>query len=132
MPVSGEGFDEKDLKLVHYNMFQKPWKYEGILYEKYFWETAKKTPYYQMFKDVLNGYNDEKKRKDQEAGMKLLTYAEEIANNPNNFRRTLDVEREEMSSKQNVVLKTSEEFNVLDDFLNILFADDNPIGGECY
>ena len=131
MPVSNEGFDEKNLKLVHYNMFQKPWKYEGILYEKYFWETAKNTPYYDFFKQNLANFDDAKKQKDQEAGAKLLEYAKNIANDPNNFRNTLNRECECLAQKQQIELKPIEEICVLEDFLNFLFVD-NPVGNGCF
>ncbi|MFQ6723881.1 MAG: glycosyltransferase family 8 protein, partial [Clostridia bacterium] len=131
MPVSNEGFDEKDLKLVHYNMFQKPWKYEGILYEKYFWETAKNTPYYDFFKQTLANFDDTKKLKDQQAGANLLNYAKNIANDPNNFKNTLNRECECLAEKQHIQMKAIEEICVLEDFLNLLFADES-IGSECY
>ena len=131
MPVSNEGFDEKNLKLVHYNMFQKPWKYEGILYEKYFWETAKKTSYYDFFKQTLANFDDAKKLKDQQAGEKLLAYAKNIADDPNNFRNTLNGECMCLAEKQNIQMKAIEEICVLEDFLKFIFADDEPIGSEC-
>ena len=131
MPVTGEGFDEKNLKLVHYNMFQKPWKYEGILYEKYFWETAKNTPYYDFFKQNLANFDDAKKQKDQEAGAKLLDYAMNIANDANNFKNTLNRECECLAQKQQIELKSIEEICVLEDFLNLLFAD-KPVGNGCF
>jgi len=131
MPVSNEGFDEKNLKLVHYNMFQKPWKYEGILYEKYFWETAKKTSYYDFFKQTLANFDDAKKLKDQQAGEKLLAYAKNIADDPNNFRNTLNGECMCLAEKQNIQMKAIEDICVLEDFLKFIFADDEPIGSEC-
>lgn len=131
MPVSDEGFDEKDLKLVHYNMFQKPWRYEGILYEKYFWETAQKTPYYDFFKQTLANYDDAKKLKDQQAGEKLLAYAKNIADDPNNFRNTLNRECECLAQKQHVQVKAIEEICVLEDFLNFVFEEDEPVASGC-
>lgn len=131
MPVSNEGFDEKDLKLVHYNMFQKPWKYEGILYEKYFWQTAQKTPYYDFFKQTLANFDDAKKLKDQQAGEKLLAYAKNIADDPNNFKNTLNGECICLAEKQNIEMKAIEEICVLEDFLKFIFAEDEPIGSEC-
>ena len=131
MPVSNEGFDEKNLKLVHYNMFQKPWKYEGILYEKYFWETAKATPYYDFFKQTLANFDDAKKLKDQQAGENLLNYAKNIANDPNNFRNTLNHECICLAQKQNTEVKAIEEICVLEDLLKFIFTDEEPIGSQC-
>ena len=125
MPVSDEGFDEKDLKLVHYNMFQKPWKYEGVLYEKYFWETAKKTPYYQMLMDMRNNYTDEKKMNDQKAGETLLNYAKNIADNPTNFKKTLDRECKCLALQQHKQMEEGRDINILEDFLNLIFRDED-------
>ena len=131
MPVSNEGFDEKNLKLVHYNMFQKPWKYEGLLYEKYFWEAAKRTPYYDFFKQNLANFDESKQQKDQQAGEKLLAYAKNIADDSNNFKNTLHRECICLAEKQNVKVKAIEEICVLADFLNFIFAGNKPVGNGC-
>lgn len=123
MPIPDSNYDDKNLKLIHYNMFQKPWKYEGVLYEEYFWNYAKQTPYYDMLMDMRNSYTDEKKINDLKAGEKLLNYAKEIADNPANFKNTIDRECESLVQRQQVKVKPREEFNVLEDFLNLLFDD---------
>ena len=38
MPIDGVKLDEKDLKLIHYNLSFKPWLADGIKYEEYFWK----------------------------------------------------------------------------------------------
>ena len=130
MPIADPTFDEKDLYLVHYNMFDKPWKYEGVLYEKYFWDAAKKTPYYDMLLKMREDYGDDRKQKDKQALQNLINYADQVAKDPNNFKRTLDREREALAKEQEIELKSAEEFNILDDFLN-LFFDDEPVASEC-
>ena len=39
MPVGRKTIPHKDVKLVHYNFAHKPWHYESVLYEEYFWKT---------------------------------------------------------------------------------------------
>lgn len=46
MPFPNPRVKEKDIKLLHFNLDQKPWQKDGILYEKYFWEYARQTEYY--------------------------------------------------------------------------------------
>ena len=46
MPFPNPRVKEKDIKLLHFNLDQKPWQKEGILYEKYFWEYARQTEFY--------------------------------------------------------------------------------------
>lgn len=128
MPIPDPDFDEKDLKLVHYNMFQKPWRYEGVLYENYFWETAKKTPYYEELLQVRANYTDEKKLNDQKAGEKLLEYAKNIADDPTNFKNTLNRECRCLLEKQHKEMQENKELNILDDFLNLIFGEQEDGG----
>lgn len=46
MPFPNPRIKEKDIKLLHFNLDQKPWQRDGILYEQYFWEYARQTEYY--------------------------------------------------------------------------------------
>lgn len=43
MPVGGDVENREDLKLIHYNLAFKPWHFENILFEEYFWKYAKET-----------------------------------------------------------------------------------------
>lgn len=43
MPIAGE--DAKTPKLIHYNLTMKPWHYDGVLYEEYFWHFAAQTEF---------------------------------------------------------------------------------------
>lgn len=130
MPSGGPLPDEKKLYLVHYNMFDKPWRYYGVLYENYFWDAAKKTQYYDMLVKMREDYGDERREKDKQSLQNLLEYANKVANDPNNFKKTLDRERELLAVKQQMEIKSNEDFNILDDFLN-LFFDEIPTLSEC-
>ena len=46
MPTEGKE-PLKNPKLIHYNLFQKPWCYDNIQYEEYFWKYAKDSGYYE-------------------------------------------------------------------------------------
>ena len=124
MPIPDSDFNEKDLKLVHYNMFQKPWRYSDVLFEKYFWETAKKTKYYDMLLEMRNNYTEEKKQKDIEAGTKLLDYAKSIADDPENFKNTMAREYAEIAKRQHLIEEMNREKNILDDFFSFLTDDE--------
>ncbi|MCF0117329.1 MAG: glycosyltransferase family 8 protein [Bacilli bacterium] len=47
MPFPNYKIKEAFINLIHYNLDKKPWQQDGILYEKYFWECAKETEYYE-------------------------------------------------------------------------------------
>ena len=57
MPNIDEKFDDSDLHLIHFNMFQKPWNYDNVLYEEYFWKYAKETEYYGRKKQQSSAYS---------------------------------------------------------------------------
>ena len=42
MPTS-ESLSKEKLKIVHFNLFFKPWHYDGTRYEEYFWEYANRS-----------------------------------------------------------------------------------------
>ena len=79
------------LNLIHYNLSFKPWHYDNILYEEYFWECAKKTEFYDAILEMKNSYTDEEKQLDKENGDRLIVLAIKEAecvgdDNPNSFK----------------------------------------------
>lgn len=127
MPIQDDSFDEKNLYLVHYNMFEKPWKYEGVLYENYFWDVAKRTPYYDTLIQMRNNYN--RKEQDAEAYNNLVRYADKVANDPNNFKRTIEKVCRNLYAKLGIEFDESKGVHVLEDYLNVIFGEKNE-GGE--
>ena len=124
MPIPDENFDDKNLRLIHYNMYQKPWRYSNVLYENYFWDVAKTTKYYQFFIDTRNAYTEEMKANDSLASAKLLAYAKNIASDPTNFKNTVERESHLIAIKNHLQETESAEINVLDNFLNIIFNEE--------
>lgn len=76
-------------KLVHYNLSMKPWHYDGVLFEKYFWDTAKETPFYQTVLDKKANFTPEMAKKDEQGGVNLLALAQAEADSPYNYLRTV-------------------------------------------
>lgn len=87
--IEDKNFDESNLHLIHYNMFQKPWKYSNVPYEEYFWEYAKNTSYYNEILKMKKAYGEEAKKKDELAGINMLKKAEEIVMAKNTFHNVL-------------------------------------------
>lgn len=44
--------------LIHYNLFFKPWHFTKVQYEKYFWENAKETVFYDEIKSILDNFSE--------------------------------------------------------------------------
>ena len=70
-PVKQFYFNDKDVKIAHFKMAHKPWKYQGVLYEEYFWKYAKQTEHYRFFLKSLENFTEEDARADREAGERL-------------------------------------------------------------
>ena len=83
---------EKRLCLIHYNMFGKPWHYDGIPFGDYFWKYAKSSDYYEAILSEFKSYSDEKKRRDSLAEERMNEIALSITEGVN-FMNTVDARR---------------------------------------
>lgn len=65
-------------RLIHYNLFDKPWCFSGVQYEKYYWDFVETS----LFKDEVYAYRDsftdEQRKKDLEILNGMLNKAIEI------------------------------------------------------
>ena len=57
---------EKDLNIIHYLLIYKPWHFDNVLYQEYFWEYAKQTEYYDYILEILKTYRDIDRARDIE------------------------------------------------------------------
>lgn len=73
-------------KLIHYNLFSKPWCYDNIAYGEIFWEYAKETDYYEEIRAYKASYSEEQKAKDGECLALLIRRGAEIAASPLTFK----------------------------------------------
>ncbi len=87
MPVAGLGDDTP--KLIHYNLTMKPWHYDGVLYEEYFWKYAAQTEFLDFIKAAKANYTPKQMATDAEGGKRLVKLAQDEADNPNNFIRSV-------------------------------------------
>lgn len=71
-PIKVENFDEKNLKIIHYKLWYKPWLYSNILYQEYFWKYAKSTNFYDEIKEIHSNYSQTKMYADILAYKNLL------------------------------------------------------------
>lgn len=72
-------------KLIHYNMFNKPWHYEGVPYEKEFWDYAKTSEYYGELVASLASYTEEQRAADINGALKLAKHAALLAEEKTTF-----------------------------------------------
>ena len=85
MPTQGTEPIENP-KLIHYNLFAKPWCYDHVQYEEYFWEYAKKSGYFSEILSFKAKYSEENRKSDHEHLELMLARGEAIADAEMNFR----------------------------------------------
>ena len=94
MPIANDDFDDKDLKIVHYNLADKPWHYDNIRYKDYFWKYAKKTEYYNEICKIKENYSEEERFRDMQQFKTLKELAQKEADcvgDDRNYRREVQV-----------------------------------------
>jgi len=93
MPFEETGFDDVDLKIIHYTLGWKPWHYENVRYEEYFWQYASQTEYYDLLQNQLKTYGEDKKQKDMESYENLKNMAISDTLDYNNYKNTMEREQ---------------------------------------
>lgn len=74
-------------KLVHYNLFNKPWCYWGVQYESYFWEAANQTPFLEELLEYRDTYGIDRRMHDHESMGQLMKSSKEIPQKEVNFKK---------------------------------------------
>ena len=67
------------VKLVHFNLFNKPWHYKIVPGEKIFWNAARGTGFYGDLRRQQEGFNEEKQKIEQEKVAALIEKAGKLA-----------------------------------------------------
>ena len=73
--------------LIHYNLFSKPWCYDGVQYADAFWLYARDCGYWEEILAYKAGYTDEKKKADSDCLALLVRRGMEIPENEITFKK---------------------------------------------
>ncbi|MDO5480702.1 MAG: glycosyltransferase family 8 protein [Candidatus Saccharibacteria bacterium] len=65
----------KETKLVHFNLFNKPWHYKNVPGEKIFWNAARGTGFYGDLKRQQQAFDESKQKTDKEKVAALIEKA---------------------------------------------------------
>ena len=85
MPL--RGVPEKDeIGIVHYNLNNKPWRFDNIPYGEHFWRYAETSPYYRTILRVREQYNEPCRHADEMKIKELLECASRMVSEAFNFR----------------------------------------------
>ena len=89
MPPEGGGTGAilEHPNLIHYNLFQKPWCYDNIPYEDYFWRYAKGSPFYEDIVQHKETYSEEQKLADRTCLGNMVRKGPEVCKQPITFRK---------------------------------------------
>lgn len=98
MPIPTDSIEEKDLKIIHYNLIYKPWHVEDTLYKEYFWRYAEKTEFYDEIVKIKKSYTDEERFRDMEQYRKLKNLAQKETECVGDDRRN-HIDDEEITKK---------------------------------
>ena len=69
----------KETKLVHFNLFNKPWHYENVPGEKIFWNAARGTGFYGDLKRQQQNFDETRQKADKEKVEALIKKAAILA-----------------------------------------------------
>lgn len=85
LPEPAEG----GLNIVHYALYKKPWQYDDIINVEYFWQYAKKSPFYAEIKNRKDSFSDEQKAKKEQANIEIVEHAKRVIASNNTFKKVL-------------------------------------------
>lgn len=89
MPTEGKKPLENP-NLIHYNLFEKPWCYDNIQYEEYFWKYAKTSVFYEEILNFKKNYSKEQKDSDARCLELLIRKADEVHKNDVTFKKIFE------------------------------------------
>lgn len=73
--------------LIHYNLFSKPWCYDGVQYEEFFWHYAETSGFLPEIRAFKAAYTPEQMQADQECLELLIRRGGEISQQEITFRK---------------------------------------------
>lgn len=84
-PVANDVLPREELRIVHYLMTWKPWRYTDIPYQEYFWEYAVRTEFYDQLKGMLDSATVADMEKDKLVEKNLKALAESEISRPDGY-----------------------------------------------
>ena len=92
--------DESQIKLIHYNLCDKPWNKE-VPFEKYFWEYAKQTEFYAELEEMKKNYTEEQRFNDKNITLQLIELAKKESDCVGDDRDKCYAKNEEAEKEEN-------------------------------
>lgn len=80
---------EGEKNIVHYALYKKPWQYDDVLDGEFFWNYAKKSPFYSEILRNKAAFSDEEKAKKEAAAKEILEHAVAIVASEYTFSKMI-------------------------------------------
>ncbi len=91
MPTS-ESTSKEKLKIVHFNLFFKPWHYDGTRYEEYYWKYANNSSFIKEILAEKKEFAEKKGKSDEERLAQMVDRVKEILASDVTFRSVFNEE----------------------------------------
>lgn len=85
MPLVCEG----KKNIVHYALYKKPWQYDDVMDGDYFWNYAKKSPFYEIILERRAAFGDEQRAEKEATAKEILVHAQKIVDSDCTFVKKL-------------------------------------------
>ena len=94
MPIEGSE-DFQNPKLIHYNLFDKPWCYDDVQYGDYFWKYAEDSGFLEEARSFKDNYPEEQKKRDAESMNNLIEMSVKlVGDSEHNFASVFNTGKE--------------------------------------
>ena len=85
MPLACEG----KKNIVHYALYKKPWQYDDVIDGEYFWQYARRSPFYKEISHRRNTFGEAQMREKEAAAQEILAHALKIVGSDDTFAQKL-------------------------------------------
>lgn len=93
MPTA-ENMSKQKIKMIHFNLFFKPWHYDGTRYEEYFWKYAKQSVFLKDIEREKRNFAKNKGKTDEERLKQMSDRVAEILESEVTFKKVFNGEKE--------------------------------------
>ena len=114
MPITaGKVVADENLKIIHYNLISKPWHFDDVWYQEYFWKYAKKTEFYDTILEIKKSYSEEQRMRDLEQLDALRKLAKLEADCVGDDRKLARKEESENIANEKMLARKEERLKIL-------------------
>ena len=74
---------------MHYALYKKPWQYDEIINQEYFWKYAKESPFYENILETKASFDDVKRAQKEKANEDIVEHAIRVMKIEKTFNNVL-------------------------------------------